>query len=129
MRVADFDPCIVESWAAYELFRDLNFDSDDITFVYTNDDRHISVVLFDGKPNEFVYSAGHTKLNSAEFDAQWAQFTDGLANGDLDDTELGAAFSRSFASSNAAELLRALEAKGIHYELPPTTPIGDCGPN
>lgn len=123
MKTTEFDRTILEAWAAYEVFQDLGFNSDDIQFVHTAGDSHVMVVLFQRTPHEFNYSAGTTKLSTAQFDAQWAQFTEGLANGELDEADLGRAYSDSFAAKNAIDLLAALERAGIKYTLNLREPV------
>lgn len=115
MKIEEFDSAVIEAWAAYEIFRDLGFGSEDIGFVHTAADSHIMVTLYSGK---FNYSAGYCKVPVAEFDAQWERFTGALQSGDLTDSELARAYNNSFAVQHVTELLASLERGGIKYNLP-----------
>lgn len=118
MHTTEFDQSIIEAWSAYEVFRDLGFDSDSISFVHTSGDSHIMVVLFANTTKAFNYSAGYSKIPVAEFDRQWERFTTGLVSGELGEPDIVRAYSNSYAVQHVSELLATLKNAGIKSSLP-----------
>lgn len=126
MRIEEFDNTVIEAWAAYEIFRDLGFGSEDIGFVHTSGDSHVMVTLYGDR---FNYSAGYCKVPVAEFDAQWERFTTALQSGELADTELARAYNNSLVVQHVTELLAELERKGIKYNSPTLAASVNSRPN